>query len=423
MVLLTIMFCVDVVSCSNETEQIEEVLPAIVDWEAETYYNLSKEEESIYFSFETNYDWEVNIEYLNAETDWCRLSTTQGYAGTGSIGVHVSENETYTGRTAIVTLVCKNENRSFRILQDPSPKPAVITIDAAGRLQEKLSRINPKIEHLTIEGDMNGDDIQALRDFYSVEYAMETLDLSNVNIVKGGSFEYKKDLGMLGSEWRIQKCDQDNVIPNNMFNNGFRGLEVLILPKSATAIGSYALEECRGLLQLELPTNVTTIGSSAFCNCTHVKAIDLPKTVVSIGNGAFWQCNQLVSIDIPEGVTKIESSTFAQCRNLKTINLPESLTEIAPMAFSECSYSLTKLTIPKNVKKIGYQAFYKCSKLESIVCMATTAPEIRNVLSDGTVMYPFDEGVWIGLTVPKFCASSYMMSDWRIFCYINELNN
>lgn len=423
MALIAVIFCAGMVSCSKETEiKEEEQLPPILSWDAEDNYNLTKEEGSVYVSFETNYDWKITIEYIRGVKDWLTLSVSEGSAGMSSFGVHATENESYEVRLATVTFICKDEKKLLTIFQEPSPKPETIKLEAAGWLSRKLTTIRPNVEQLTIEGYMNGDDIQALREFYSFEYAMERLDLSNVNIVKGGSFEFKQDLGFSGSEWRKQTCDKDNVIPANMFNNGFRGLEVLILPKSATEIGNYALAECVSLLEVQLPANVITIGNNAFRNCTDVKAIDLPETVTSIGGAAFWQCNQLVSIDIPEGVTKIAPSTFGQCRNLKRINLPESLTEIEPMAFTECSWGLTQLTIPKNVKKVGYQAFYKCTKLETIICLAEKAPEIKHVFTDGTVIYPFDEGVMINLAVPKFCSSSYRLSDWRLFCWINELN-
>lgn len=421
--LFAILLCLS--ACSSGGDDLEaepepEIqIPAITDWNAGDINELTAEAHESSFSFTTNFEWSINVTSSNGEENWCTVTPTKGYSGSQHIKVKVLKNETFDNRTATISLVCKNEKKSFRVTQIGLPKPEKIKVDKAGSLNEKLNRVNKELESLIIEGEMNGDDIAALREFYSSSYNLKCLDLLNVNIVKGGSFEYKDSFW---KDWHKVTCKEDSVIPNHMFNNGFRGLEELILPHSVISIGDNAFEECVSLKKIEISCPIKTIGSSAFKNCVDLENINLPETVISIGSGAFWQCNSLKSISIPEGVTKIGSNTFNQCRNIASINLPESLIEIEPMAFSQCCWGLKKIIIPKNVKKIGYQAFYECDKLSNVTCLAETAPEISHRLSDNSLIYAFDEDYKGYLSVPKYCSGSYRFSDWSKFFTIVEMD-
>ena len=423
-----VSMCVNLISCDTDVDiepepepEPEIQIPAISNWNVKDKDNLTEEAYETSFSFTANFEWTITVTYSDGQIGWCTVTPNKGNEGYQYVRLNILKNDTYDNRAATISLICKNEKKSFRVVQKGNSKPEKIQVEEAGTLGEKLSNANNGVKSLIIEGYMNGDDIADLREFYYSSHSLKSLNLVNVNIVKGGSFEYKVDYGFAGEAWEKQTCDDDNVIPANMFNNGFRGLEVLILPHSATSIGTSALENCVSLKRIELPKDVITIGSSAFKNCFDLESINLPETITSIGSGAFWQCNSLNSISIPEGVTKIASNTFNQCRNIASISLPESLTEIEPMAFSQCCWELSHITIPKNVKKIGYQAFYECNKLTRVTCLAETAPEISHRLSDNSLIYAF-EGYVGTLIVPKFCYDSYYGSDWNKFFSISEMN-
>lgn len=83
-----------------------------------------------------------------------------------------------------------------------------------------------------------------------------------------------------------------------------------------------------------------------------------------IGNHAFDYCKSLTSITLPIGITKIGWGAFRACSSLTSLTLPSGITEIGNLAFSDCS-GLTSLTIPAGVTKIGYKAFKGCSGLTS----------------------------------------------------------
>ena len=70
---------------------------------------------------------------------------------------------------------------------------------------------------------------------------------------------------------------------------------------------------------------------------------------------------------IPEGIKSLGklNYVFDYGANINSINLPESLEEIGNSALS--FITVDKLTIPRNVKKIGADAFWNCKNLSKIV--------------------------------------------------------
>jgi hypothetical protein len=82
---------------------------------------------------------------------------------------------------------------------------------------------------------------------------------------------------------------------------------------------------------------------------------------------AFASYETLTDITIPDNITKIGASTFAGCFNLKNIIMSDfnNVEEIEIYAFSGCN-SLTKIILP-NVKIIRGNAFRGCCNLKTII--------------------------------------------------------
>ena len=74
----------------------------------------------------------------------------------------------------------------------------------------------------------------------------------------------------------------------------------------------------------------------------------------------------ITSVSIPSGVVKIGANAFYNQKSLININIPGTVTSLGMSAFGGCS-RLTTLTIPESVKSIGAGAFTQCSGLTSIV--------------------------------------------------------
>ncbi len=164
-----------------------------------------------------------------------------------------------------------------------------------------------------------------------------------------------------------------------------------------TSIGAGAFFCCRNLhtVTFEADSQLQIIGESAFEGCSNLTEITIPSSVTSIGAGAFYKCNSLTSIIIPSNVKNIGDVAFLGCDELQynvydglkylgndenkymvlvsvvdksssSYNIQNSTEIICSIAFSNC-FSLTSITIPSSVKSIGYEAFYGCSSLQSVI--------------------------------------------------------
>ena len=91
---------------------------------------------------------------------------------------------------------------------------------------------------------------------------------------------------------------------------------------------------------------------------------DKAYSVIEIGQDAFAY-SSLTSITIPNSVTKIGDRAFMYCFSLQAVTIPNSVTTIGDSAFAG-SRCLTSVTIPNSVTTIGDSAFAE-SRLISVM--------------------------------------------------------
>ncbi len=127
-----------------------------------------------------------------------------------------------------------------------------------------------------------------------------------------------------------------------------------------------------GIKKIVVPDSVTKVGMYAFANLRNLKEITFPDTITEIPSldennswGAFEGCTSLEKVKLPKNLKKIGNKAFYRCSSLKEIELPETITDIEWSAFAFC-ISLESIKIPQNVKTIEQDAFYECIKLKSI---------------------------------------------------------
>ena len=84
---------------------------------------------------------------------------------------------------------------------------------------------------------------------------------------------------------------------------------------------------------------------------TSALEVVVPGCFAVIGKEAFYEAYNVHSVIIEEGVKKIGASAFCAC-GMKKITLPKSLEEIAYDAFGHCT-KLEEVVLPDNLKKLG----------------------------------------------------------------------
>ncbi|GHU32309.1 hypothetical protein FACS1894172_08690 [Spirochaetia bacterium] len=142
------------------------------------------------------------------------------------------------------------------------------------------------------------------------------------------------------------------------------GLTSISIPNSVTSIAQAAFSNCRSLTSVIIGNSVTSIGDHAFYN-TALTSVIIPDSVISISDYAFNSCSNLTSVIIGNSVISIGDRAFSGCSNLTSISIPDSVTSIGYEAFDYCS-NLASAIIGNGITSIGDLNFYQCYKLTSI---------------------------------------------------------
>ena len=113
-------------------------------------------------------------------------------------------------------------------------------------------------------------------------------------------------------------------------------------------------KENKSIIEIYIGEGITSISDYLFYFCSKLKTVNIPQSVTYIGSGSFLYCT-LTVITLPNNLKKIGSSAFAGNYTLTNIVFPESLEYIGEGAFTNCN--MTSIYIPKNVSYIGKEAF------------------------------------------------------------------
>lgn len=315
-------------------------------------------------------------------------------------------------------------NRRCTLKEINNSELKTVTMTKAGNLLLQLGNISvlPTITSLKLNGNINGTDIKMIRDMDNLRY----LDLTDANIVEGGSAYYKT------------YTTQNNAVPQYAFY-GLPKLWVLNLPNSATEIGNYAVSADDNLLYTRIGDackiirayafadskmlgmsdggrNLTTISDYAYRNCSNLKIMNLGDKVETIGIEAYYDCVTLDSIHWSAGLKTIGSKAFQNCKSLKYVDLLNNVTTVGASAFQGCT-GITKLNIHENVSSINIYAFADCSNLKSIFNFRETPQTVNANVFQGV-----DKNT-CSLTVPTDSYTEYYLANvWKDFVNLNSLD-
>lgn len=193
-------------------------------------------------------------------------------------------------------------------------------------------------------------------------------------------------------------------------------IRTVTLPPSLQTIGKRAFQGCDSLVSINLE-NVKKIGADAFNSCDLLKSVDL-SSLFFIDEHTFSSCYALESVKISEKTTSIGYDAFWYCERLFSVVIPDGVESIGDNAFENCG--LRKLTLGKNVKTIGDNAFASCSDLMEIHSLAVEPPAYLRGSPDG-VLFSGKSNTYGILYVPEGSVDAYRQADeWGNFVSIRD---
>ena len=93
-----------------------------------------------------------------------------------------------------------------------------------------------------------------------------------------------------------------------------------------------------GLERIALPADFSWIGPAAFEHCTRLQTVDISRTgIQEIVGGAFACCPQLQCLKLTKTLRRIGREAFMKCSSLEVIHTPPALPYIKKRAFAGCT--------------------------------------------------------------------------------------
>ena len=142
------------------------------------------------------------------------------------------------------------------------------------------------------------------------------------------------------------------------------GCGTIVFDGCLTRLGDNAFNKNNDLVSVECPHSLLVIGARAFAQCENLESVIVGNNLQQVGEFAFAQCTKLSRVALPDSVTAIGMYAFNTCWSLTSFDIPKGVTKIEEWTFNAAG--LTRLTIPENVKEIGYRAFAR-THIQSLV--------------------------------------------------------
>jgi len=195
------------------------------------------------------------------------------------------------------------------------------------------------------------------------------------------------------------------IVADQAYYNG-TGIGNVVLPEGIKEIGQFAFARS-SVTGISMPQGVEQIDYGAFYHCDALEIVSLPDTVrcvepkafsytpwvqnflkgtsgnddflisggvliayrgnkqsVVIPEGvrviaaeAFWKHTEIRSVSLPDSLLVVGEGAFEGCNQLKRIVFGRNVEEIKDRAFSGINTTLSSVTLPASVKKLGLRAF------------------------------------------------------------------
>lgn len=140
-----------------------------------------------------------------------------------------------------------------------------------------------------------------------------------------------------------------------------------------TSVAERAFYNNYSIISVIFEGGIKNIGNSAFEHCDSLQKVELCDSIESMGEDVFSGCSQLKEVRLSAGLKQISNRAFSGCKNLKEIQIPDAVELINSWSFNNCT-SLEKVVFSNSsmCKKIGSQAFVRCTALKNIMLSPLT---------------------------------------------------
>lgn len=153
------------------------------------------------------------------------------------------------------------------------------------------------------------------------------------------------------------------------------------------------------VVDVQIGEEVTGLGERSFTGFSSLSSIVVPKNVTSISGEAFsW--TGLRDVMFENGIIELSYGAFSYSQSLSSITLPNTLQKIGADVFEEC-YGLSSISVPKSVVDISRVAF-RYSRLTELTMVGRTKAEVKAMenyswgLQNGCVIHCTDGDIVIG---------------------------
>lgn len=97
-----------------------------------------------------------------------------------------------------------------------------------------------------------------------------------------------------------------------------------------------------------------------------LESVVIPETVTDIQDYAFASAHSLKKVTLPSNLRYLGYDAFFACVALKEINIPESIKTIEPYAFSASGLESIEIPYSDNLVSLPQYAFYQCKDLKEV---------------------------------------------------------
>ncbi len=244
------------------------------------------------------------------------------------------------------------------------------------------------------------------------DVAQQTPSPATLFVPEGSKSKYEAILGWTKfakiDEGEIKEAVFDGL--NYIYATGSK--TAMVIPGDYSELTSVTIPACITVDGIDY--KVTAVGGSTFNECYLINSVTINADLVSIGKNAFSKVN-MSELSLPGTLKIIGYQAFYACNSLKSLVVPNGVETIGNFAFVSCS-NMEQLELPSTLTSIGISVVGYCSNLSVVISRSMNPIQINDFSITDEKSSPAT------LYVPVGSKSKYeAIPGWTKFAKIVEL--